>query len=124
MRAWTAYAVAVLTSLAIIYPPRAWGQVRVDGYASLVSLDGGAAQITQFSYRMPRRNPLDAERLYDPLDPARLALRFSLFEIITLPSLLGQTDQDFTWVLLIDPALDARYRHEQDRRQVQHWRGW
>lgn len=34
-------------------------------------------------------------------DPARLARRFALFEALTLPSLLAQTDTDFTTIFLI-----------------------
>ncbi|MGL4413366.1 glycosyltransferase [Roseinatronobacter monicus] len=45
-------------------------------------------------------------------DPDRLARRFQLFEALTLPSLLAQTDHDFTLAVLIgdDFPSDARAR--------------
>ena len=36
--------------------------------------------------------------------------RLSLFETYTLPSVIGQTCQDFTWVLLVDSNTPADYR--------------
>lgn len=46
-------------------------------------------------------------RLYDP---ARLERRFSLFERLTLPSLLAQSDRDFRMVFLIGRSLPDAWR--------------
>jgi hypothetical protein len=46
----------------------------------------------------------------NPLDPRRLEQRFKLFELFCLPSVLAQTNKDFTWILLIDPLLKNRDR--------------
>ncbi|WP_167767024.1 glycosyltransferase [Jannaschia formosa] len=43
-------------------------------------------------------------------DEARLALRFSYLETITLPSLAGQTDMDFRLVILAGTSLPMRHR--------------
>ncbi|MDP2738499.1 MAG: glycosyltransferase [Pseudorhodobacter sp.] len=43
-------------------------------------------------------------------DPARLARRFHLFEHLTLPSLLAQTDADFQTIFLIGESLPAAAR--------------
>jgi hypothetical protein len=43
-------------------------------------------------------------------DPARLERRFALFEALTLPSLLAQTDQNFTTVCLIGRDFPLNYR--------------
>lgn len=43
-------------------------------------------------------------------DPARLARRFALFEALALPSLLAQTDPDFTAVFLIGSDFPAEAR--------------
>lgn len=45
----------------------------------------------------------------DPLDPEGLDLRLKLLELCCLPSILGQTEQAFSWILLIDRALPAPY---------------
>jgi len=45
----------------------------------------------------------------DPLSPERLELRFKLFEFTCLPSVLGQTQQNFLWIVLVDPQLPQRY---------------
>jgi Putative rhamnosyl transferase len=70
--------------------------------------------ITRFSYRGARvLSHIGGESFHrdiDPLDPGRLELRFRLFEITCLPSLFGQTDQDFTWVILIDGQLSSDHR--------------
>jgi len=61
--------------------------------------------ITRFSYRgfkMPRN--------FDPLDTAVLSRRFDVFEATCLPSILGQTCKDFSWVLLVDEMLPAAFR--------------
>lgn len=46
----------------------------------------------------------------DLLEPANLEHRFRMFEISCLPSMLAQTDQDFTWVLVVDRDLPRTYR--------------
>ena len=61
--------------------------------------------LTRFSYRGARVNTSD-----DPLDPDRLQRRMHLFETITAPSLASQSRQDFTWVVIVDPALPDTYR--------------
>ena len=50
----------------------------------------------------------------DPLEPERLRNRFRLFEIAALPSVMGQTNQDFAWLLIVDPALGVA-----DRRRLE-----
>jgi hypothetical protein len=73
------------------------------------------AVITRFSYR----HATDAAGLdgvlvsvlrRDPLQPERLAFRYSLFELTCLPSLLGQTVQDFDWFIIIDRDLPRAMR--------------
>ncbi len=51
-------------------------------------------------------------RLYDP---ARLERRFALFEALTLPSLLAQTDKDFTTVCLIGRDFPRPYQKRLER---------
>jgi hypothetical protein len=41
----------------------------------------------------------------DPLDPNWLEVRFKLFEITCLPSVLGQLEQNFAWIILVDRGL-------------------
>ncbi|MBW2712847.1 MAG: hypothetical protein JRC77_03765, partial [Deltaproteobacteria bacterium] len=43
--------------------------------------------------------------LADPLTPDLLNLRTQMFEFTALPSILSQTNQDFSWVLIIDKDL-------------------
>lgn len=63
--------------------------------------------ITPFSFR----RPYFKKGLYpDPLKPSMLDKRFSLFEMVTLPSLLRQEKQDFTWIILVDKKLSDFYR--------------
>ncbi len=50
----------------------------------------------------------------DPLNPRRLNHRMNLFEIACLPSMINQTDQDFTWILIIDKDLPHRFRKRLD----------
>ncbi len=65
--------------------------------------------ITRFSYRGKHvLNSIDGPTFLldaDPLEPRRLARRFEIFEFTCLPSVLGQSNQDFTWVLLVDKEL-------------------
>lgn len=56
------------------------------------------------------------------LDPARLATRFTLFELFCLPSVLGQTVKDFWWILLVDPALPPEVRDRLERLCTAHAR--
>ncbi len=63
--------------------------------------------ITRFSYR---GNNLNIKKGQDPLKPENLEHRFNLFEIACLPSVLNQKNQDFTWVLVVDPELPEKYR--------------
>jgi hypothetical protein len=69
--------------------------------------------ITRFSYRgKDVFKHVNGPTFYthdDPLDPARLAPRFELFEFACLPSVIAQTEQDFSWVLLIDSDLPAQH---------------
>ncbi len=69
--------------------------------------------ITRFSYRgKDNFSSIDGPTFHrgqDPLDAKRLELRFNLFEITCLPSVLGQTDQDFTWIIIVDSQLPAHY---------------
>lgn len=46
-------------------------------------------------------------RKLDPLSPDNLATRFRLLEMICLPSIQSQKNQDFTWVILVDPDLNS-----------------
>lgn len=45
-------------------------------------------------------------------DPRRLQRRFEAFEKLCLPSILHQTDQDFTFLLLTSPELPLEWRHK------------
>ena len=67
--------------------------------------------ITRFSYRGRRSfkhlSGPSFRSKEDPLDPARLTVRFMLFTLTCLPSVLGQIDQDFAWILLVDSSLPA-----------------
>lgn len=69
--------------------------------------------ITRFSYRgrdvFKRVAGPPFHRTEDPLEPKRLDIRFMLFELTCLPSVLGQVEQEFDWVLLVDRALPAPY---------------
>lgn len=51
-------------------------------------------------------------RGYDPLQPKKLDHRFKIFQIACLPGILNQVSQNFTWILLIDPLLPAKYKDE------------
>lgn len=71
--------------------------------------------ITRFSYRhttnLAGLNGVLVSLLRrDPLQPDRLAFRYSLFELTCLPSLLGQTEQNFDWFIVIDPDLPQKWR--------------
>ncbi len=62
--------------------------------------------ITKFNYRGGSR----VSRGWDPLVPAILSRRFDVFEATCLPSILGQTRNDFVWVLIVDEMLPPAYR--------------
>lgn len=74
------------------------------------------AGLVRFSY--PARSgfakkPDDIAALEATLyDPARLERRFHLFERLTLPSLMAQSDPDFTLAVLIGSGFPARDRLE------------
>ena len=64
--------------------------------------------ITRFSVRLPVPRTFNQHRVaFDPLDTDKLSFRFRMFEVACLPDVLAQTDQDFTWVLMVDAALSA-----------------
>lgn len=63
--------------------------------------------ITPFSYRAANLMKISG---LDPLHPKRLEQHFQLFEISCLPSILNQENQDFTWMLIVDPELPENYR--------------
>jgi hypothetical protein len=67
--------------------------------------------ITRFSYRgrgvFKHVSGPPFRSREDPLDPKRLAIRFMLFALTCLPSVLGQVEQDFAWILLVDSGLPA-----------------
>jgi len=46
----------------------------------------------------------------DPLRHKNLDLRFEIFQIACLPAILNQENQNFKWILLIDPALPFKYK--------------
>jgi hypothetical protein len=73
------------------------------------------AVITRFSYRHTTAaagldGVLVSVLKRDPLQPERLAFRYSLFELTCLPSLLAQTEQDFDWFLIVDRDLPQTWR--------------
>ena len=63
--------------------------------------------ITAFSYRS---NYKVKKKGLDPLHPERLEKRFGLFEVSCLSSLAHQENQDFTWIIIVDPQLPDYYR--------------
>jgi hypothetical protein len=69
--------------------------------------------ITRFSVRCKDTfNVIDGPtflRNSDPLDPERPNLRFKLFEFSCLPAVIGQTDQRFVWIILVDRDLPERF---------------
>ncbi len=65
--------------------------------------------LTRFSYRGTLGGAWHTSSR-NPLEPKRLKIRFKLFEAFCLPSILHQTIQDFTWIIMVDAALGAAYR--------------
>jgi len=69
--------------------------------------------ITRFSYRgkdaFEHVSGPTFHGAEDPLSPPRLETRFELFEMTCLPSVLGQSEQRFVWVILVDRALPETY---------------
>lgn len=63
--------------------------------------------ITQFSIR---KEYFIRKKALGPLRSKSLDHRFVVFEITCLPSILSQTNQDFTWIILVDPELPLKYR--------------
>ena len=49
-------------------------------------------------------------RLGNPLKPRSVDLRLKLLEMTCLPGVLSQTNQDFTWVLLVDAGLQEGFK--------------
>lgn len=75
--------------------------------------------LTRFSYR---QNPEDHDKQVadvfirnDPLNPDCLDFRFALFESACLPNVMAQTNQNFDWVLIIDPDLPLKYRQRLEK---------
>jgi len=71
-------------------------------------LDGSIKHflITRFSYRQSD----DRDRTLwpassDPLNPIHLDRRLDLLATVVVPGILAQTSQNFTWIILVDPAL-------------------
>ena len=70
--------------------------------------------LTRFSYR--GKNALKHmegptwKTSDDPLGPERLELRFKLFEATCLPSVKAQTNQTFSWIIIVDENLQPQYR--------------
>ncbi|MEA3446443.1 MAG: glycosyltransferase [Bacteroidota bacterium] len=62
--------------------------------------------ITAFSYRGYTKDI----NWRDPLNKKNLEHRFQLFQLSCLPSMLNQVEQDFTWILIVDPDLPNEYR--------------
>jgi len=68
---------------------------------------------TRFSVRPTTMSGLGNDFVrarWDPLRPKKLEARFRLFEMLCVPNIQAQTCKDFTWIILIDPALDEQYR--------------
>jgi hypothetical protein len=64
--------------------------------------------LTRFGYRTANSSATGTHSFDgapDPLDPARLLVRFEVFQIVCLPGILSQTDQDFDWILIVDKDL-------------------
>ena len=69
--------------------------------------------ICRFSYPalggFKRMHDSVAEREAYLYDPARMELRFRHFEALTLPSIAGQSDPDFTFLILVGNSLPKRW---------------
>ncbi len=63
--------------------------------------------ITPFSFR--RSNYIQG-KTPDPLKLSVLESRLSIFESITLPSMLAQENKEFTWIILVDKLLPDSFR--------------
>jgi len=70
--------------------------------------------LTRFAFRSQNKpNKRAGDDLYtrnDPLSPMWLDYRFPVFELACLPNVMAQTNQDFDWVLIVDPDLPVKYR--------------
>ncbi len=60
-----------------------------------------------FSYYRPGYNP---KKTRDPLNPQLLRHRMKMLELITIPSLMAQKNQEFAVILIIDKRLHPDYR--------------
>lgn len=74
--------------------------------------------ITRFCYRNYRaekfkgfKDRSDWKPLFDPLSQENLNYRLLLFQALCLPSVLAQTTQNFTWILVVDKDLPEEYRN-------------
>ena len=64
--------------------------------------------LAEAGFKMNRKSPDETRAtLYDP---ARLSRRFALFEALTLPALLAQTDPDFSLAVLIGEDFPQEFR--------------
>ena len=74
--------------------------------------------ITRFCYRNYRAEKFkgyqergDWKPLFDPLSQENLDYRLLLFQALCLPSVLAQTTQNFTWILVVDKDLPVEYQN-------------
>lgn len=66
--------------------------------------------ITRFCCRKFEHNNDSKLSVYEnALDADRIETRLMLLEMISMPSLLAQTYQNFKWIIVIDHALDQKY---------------
>ncbi len=63
--------------------------------------------ITRFSINVGHGFQHDSSNLFNK---DRLDIRFLMFETFCLPSVLGQTSQNFNWIILIDKDLPNKYK--------------
>ena len=62
-------------------------------------------------FNLPIFQPKVGEKKVSHLDEEYLNYRFDLFERFCLPSVKGQTCQDFRWFVLFDAATPAVFRN-------------
>jgi hypothetical protein len=51
----------------------------------------------------------------DPLSPAFMQVRLALIDMVSLPSILSQTNQRFAWIILVDRDLPHSWRSRVER---------
>jgi Putative rhamnosyl transferase len=72
----------------------------------------GHCRFSYFGISDTGRDITDLESAQQLLwNPQRMAVRFHLFENLTLPSIVHQTDPDFTFVLISSPQMPEVYRN-------------